>query len=129
MLLRLLKGVPFVCDIQDLWPDSFSATGMLSSRPVLSMVGGFMKRVYASAEAITVLSPGFKTALERRGVAAHKLTIIPNWTVEAQDEPAARGRSPGDEDAFTVLYAGNPRQRPGSGRRHRRRAPARRRCP
>ena len=36
VLIRLIRRVPVVCDIQDLWPDTLRATGMLSNKVVLN---------------------------------------------------------------------------------------------
>ena len=39
IVLSSLKGVPFVYDVQDLWPDTLSSTGMLNNRLILKMIG------------------------------------------------------------------------------------------
>lgn len=108
MILKWVKGVPFVDDVQDLWPDTLAATGMVSNRRVLGLVGVGMKRVYASAARVAVLSPGFKERMIESGLPAHKISVIPNWADEARiglDQPtgpvAAGGRT------FTVVFAGN----------------------
>lgn len=117
MVLRLLRGVPFVYDIQDLWPDSVSATGMVSSPVVLRAVDTWMKAVYRSADRIAVLAPGMARLLAERGVPERKLSVVYNWTYEhdldtgdEQAAPAAGGHDtrPDSADApFHVLYAGN----------------------
>ena len=38
VLIRLIRRVPVVCDIQDLWPDTLRATGMLSNNLVLHFI-------------------------------------------------------------------------------------------
>ena len=38
MVLQALRGVPFVYDIQDLWPDTLAATGMMQNTAVLNGV-------------------------------------------------------------------------------------------
>ncbi|WP_414657593.1 sugar transferase [Deinococcus sp. VB343] len=110
LVLRALKGVPFVYDIQDLWPDTLAATGMMERSAVLNTVGSFMDQVYRRAAHVTVLSKGFKEKLIERGVPASKLTVIPNWTDEAQiqlPEPnPARAAELGFRDRFNVVFAG-----------------------
>ena len=39
LVLNLLRRVPFVLDIQDLWPDTLAATAMVGNRAVLNAVG------------------------------------------------------------------------------------------
>ncbi|GAA5503404.1 hypothetical protein Dxin01_03161 [Deinococcus xinjiangensis] len=110
LVLRALKGVPFVYDIQDLWPDTLAATGMMERSAVLNTVGSFMDQVYRRAAHVTILSKGFKEKLIERNVPATKLTVIPNWTDEAQiqlPEPnPARAAELGFRDRFNVVFAG-----------------------
>ena len=107
MALRLLRGIPFVYDIQDLWPDTLSATGMVNSRKILTCVDLFCRLTYRMASKVVVLSPGFKRRLLERGVPDEKLAMIYNWCDEAQivsttvgdEEPLLNGR-------FNVVFAG-----------------------
>lgn len=111
MVLNALRGVPFVYDIQDLWPDTLAATGMMQNAAVLRGVGGFMDRVHRRAARIAVLSPGFRERLIERGVPEHKLSVIPNWTNEDKTDltppPPERARELGFADRFNVVFAGN----------------------
>ena len=108
VILKWVKGVPFVDDVQDLWPDTLAATGMVSNRRVLGVVGMGMKRVYASAARVAVLSPGFKTRMIDSGVPAHKIAVIPNWADEARIDldQTVQSMTHGD-GPFTVVFAGN----------------------
>jgi glycosyltransferase involved in cell wall biosynthesis len=106
LVLHGLRGVPFVYDIQDLWPETLAATGMVSNGLVLGLVGAFLKLLYARAAALVVLSDGFKTRLIGKGVPERKITVIPNWTFETSIGPrASAGRDPAAE--FEILFAGN----------------------
>lgn len=111
VFLKLFRGVPFVYDVQDLWPDSLAATGMLDRPKVLNVVGRAMGRIYKSAARIAVLSPGFKDILIDRGVPANQIEVIPNWADEKQihlAEPTEeRARELGFTGKFTVTFAGN----------------------
>jgi colanic acid biosynthesis glycosyl transferase WcaI len=68
VVIGFLRRAPFVCDVQDLWPDTVVASGMLSNPAALALLGKFCKFVYRRARRITVLSPGFKEQLVRREV-------------------------------------------------------------
>lgn len=113
MVLKLLRGVPFLYDVQDLWPDTLAATGMVNGSAALSLVGKGMSGVYRMASRIAVLSPGFRTALERKGIPAGRLEVIANWADEAQIEVSVSADSPsskwpaGLEGKFVVTFAGN----------------------
>lgn len=105
--LKLCKGVPFVIDVQDLWPDTLAATGMVSNGSVLALIGRWMALVYRRAAHVVVLSSGFRQRLVERGVPARKLSVIENWTFEAEEQAAAQPDSDsGAEGHFTIVFAG-----------------------
>lgn len=103
VLLRAVKRVPFILDVQDMWPDTLGATGMVRQGPMIAVIDWWLRHAYRTAAAITVLSPGFKRLLTARDVAPEKITIIPNWSSEASAGPAEATES----DEFTIVYAGN----------------------
>lgn len=108
-LLRLLRRVPVVYDIQDMWPDTLRATGMLNNPHALNLVAKVCQWVYRRVDHIVVLSPGFKRLLMERGVPEGKLDVIYNWADEAS-LTAPQGRLPSDfpeKDRFRILFAGN----------------------
>lgn len=111
MVLKLIKGVPYVYDVQDLWPDTLAATGMLRRRSVLAVVGKVMKGVYRGASSIVVLSQGFREALVSRSVPEERIQVIPNWADEKQinvSQPTvSRVRELGFDGKFTITFAGN----------------------
>jgi colanic acid biosynthesis glycosyl transferase WcaI len=108
-LVGLLRRVPVVLDVQDLWPDTLRATGMVGHTKVLGIVGAVARIVYRLSTHVVVLSPGFRRLLIERGVPAAKVEVIPNWCDEvallapAGQLPAA---FPGPE-SFRVVFAGN----------------------
>jgi glycosyltransferase involved in cell wall biosynthesis len=81
-LLGLCKRVPFIIDVQDLWPDTLFATGMLKNKKALFVVGKACDFIYKRAAKIVVLSTGFKSRIESRGVPQDKVEIIYNWCNE-----------------------------------------------
>lgn len=108
-VVGLLRRVPVVNDIQDMWPDTLSSTGMISNNRVLSMVGIVCKWVYKRAAKVVVLSPGFKILLIERGVPADKIDVIYNWCAEDAINQV-RGADqiiPKSADSFRILFAGN----------------------
>ena len=114
LLLKWIKAAPFVLDVQDLWPDTLAATGMLSNRRILAAVGRMMGLIYNQAAHVVVLSPGFAKLLGERGTPAEKITVIPNWTYRPEqlespcdDVASASEEEPGATPPFEVLFAGN----------------------
>jgi glycosyltransferase involved in cell wall biosynthesis len=107
-LLRLIRRIPVVYDIQDMWPDTLRATGMLNNERVLSIISRVCDWVYRQVDRIVVLSLGFRRLLIERGVPPEKLDVIYNWCDEAALQ-AAPVASPGSapDGQFRVVFAGN----------------------
>lgn len=110
-VLRVRFGAPYIMDIQDLWPDTISASGMAKGGRVVKVVGRYMKWLYRKANRIMVLSHGFKRTLVERGVPEEKIHVIYNWApptslVEAlPDRDLAKTH--GIENTFNIMFAGN----------------------
>lgn len=81
-IIRLFRGFPLVYDIQDMWPDTLRATGMLNNPRILKLIDWICNWVYGRVDRIVVLSPGFKRLLVERNVPESKVDIIYNWADE-----------------------------------------------
>lgn len=108
-LISFFRRIPFVYDIQDMWPDTLRATGFINSSRLLKCIDKFCKWIYRRAAHIVVLSPGFKSLLIERGVSAEKIDVIYNWC----DEQALAGHQPNfhaiaDMAGYiNIVFAGN----------------------
>jgi colanic acid biosynthesis glycosyl transferase WcaI len=108
-LIRLVRRVPVVYDIQDMWPDTLRVTGMISSPRVLSLIGKVCDWVYRHVDRLVVLSPGFRRLLIDRGVPESRIDVIYNWCSE-EAIGTKRGQAPAgfpEADTFRILFAGN----------------------
>jgi len=111
MVLKAFRRVPFLLEIQDLWPDTLGATGMVNSRFLLRMVDRWCKWTYRHASRIVVLSPGFKELLVSRGVPDRKIDVIYNWCdeerniLESSPDESLSGEL-GFDGWFNILYSG-----------------------
>jgi glycosyltransferase involved in cell wall biosynthesis len=108
-LIKLVRGSAFVFDVQDVWPDALRATGMVGNDRVLGIVDRVTRWLYRRADAIVVLSPGFRQLLLDRGVPASKIELIYNWCDEAAlSAPAsATTELAGLTGQFRIVFAGN----------------------
>jgi colanic acid biosynthesis glycosyl transferase WcaI len=108
-LIGLVRRTPFVYDIQDLWPDTLKATGMIDNERVLGLVASACSWIYRRASHIVVLSHGFRDLIKQRGVDESKISVIYNWC----DEAALTIPESADVDLsfmegrFNVVFAGN----------------------
>jgi glycosyltransferase involved in cell wall biosynthesis len=109
-VLKLIYRIPVVIDIQDMWPDTLKATGMVNSQNLINIIGVFCKLFYNLADHIVVLSPGFKNILRNRGVLEDKISVIYNW---CDEESILNGGNRFEyygqkkDKHFKVVYAGN----------------------
>lgn len=109
LMLHFLKGVPFVYDIQDLWPDTLSSTNMIKNHFILKFINGMMQKIYSYSAHIVVLSNGFKERLVARGVPQHKITVVPNWAPEKKCKMDVSQYETSDvlmSNKFNVVFAG-----------------------
>ncbi len=110
-ILSHLWRIPFIYQIQDMWPETFSATGMLNNAAVLKGIGSFAMWVYEKAATICVISPGFCENLIKKGVPADKVHVISNWvdpdTYYVADPDSALAKELGMSNRFNVMFAGN----------------------
>lgn len=105
---KLFRRTPVVLDIQDLWPDSLGASGMMTSRFLLALVNYFCGLLYRNCNHIIVQSPGFRRLLIERGVPAEKITVIYNWTDEIPAPgPTVLPAGFQATDELRFLFAGN----------------------
>lgn len=115
LIIKLFRRVPVVLDIQDMWPDTLKATGMISNSRLLDFVSKICNLIYSSVTKIVVLSPGFKNLLIDRGVPDSKIEIIYNWAdkevlrTTASETPKELASIEG----FKILFAGNVGQAQG----------------
>ncbi|HEX9988547.1 MAG TPA: glycosyltransferase family 4 protein [Chloroflexia bacterium] len=110
-IYNLVRRVPFVYDVQDLWPDAIVAAGMLQEKSVLYRGIRLMEDfVYRRASHVNVLSDGMRRNLMGKGVPADKISVISNWgdpdIYHPTDAGEIRDRL-GLRDRFVVMSAGN----------------------
>jgi colanic acid biosynthesis glycosyl transferase WcaI len=108
-IAKIFRRTPTVIDIQDMWPDTLRATGMIGNEPVLRLVGVACNWLYRRVNHIVVLSPGFKRLLEDRGVPANKVSVIYNWADEASiaNETLVDPFRERHGNTFRLVFAGN----------------------
>ncbi len=108
--LRLLYGSKVILDVQDLWPESVSSSGMLGARGPVRLLDLVCRLVYRRMDRVVVSTPGFKKTLACRGVRNEKIEVIYNWCDESllrrEKRDAALAERLGMAGRFNVLFAG-----------------------
>lgn len=113
-LLRLLRKVPSVIHVQDIWPESVTASSMapqgLAGRMTDRVLHAAMRRVYRMAAGIAVIAPSMGDLVVERGADPNKVRVVLNWTDEELFHPVdgteAARRDIGHRDRCTIMYAG-----------------------
>lgn len=108
IFLGWLKKAPVIVWVQDLWPQSLSATGYVRNRLVLRMVEWVVRFIYRRADLILVQSQAFIEPV--RALAGDTpIKYYPN-SVDGSFAVPATGKTPqvtGLDAVFPVMFAGN----------------------
>ena len=110
-LLRMWHRCPVLLDVQDLWPDSLTSSGMLKTGKFFAVLDFVCSLAYHSVDQISVLSIGFRKHLNSIGLRTNRISLIYNWCEEL-DATQSGGIelsqiSPINiEDRFTILFSG-----------------------
>ncbi|MFD3002150.1 glycosyltransferase family 4 protein [Pontibacter toksunensis] len=107
-----LRGVPWVFEVQDLWPSFPIAMGAVKSKWMQKSLYRLEKSLYRSASHIITLSPDMTDYVAGLGISREKITTNYNGTnlemvdaVQPEDVEALRERYQ-LQDKQVVLYAG-----------------------
>jgi glycosyltransferase involved in cell wall biosynthesis len=109
-LLARVKRVPFVLDVEDLWPDSIIAMGF-QNKLVLSWLRFLESFLYRHADYFLAVATEMQEYLIKRGVPNSKITMIPlgaNLPAEssASQRNEIRTRYGWAEDLTVAVYVG-----------------------
>jgi glycosyltransferase involved in cell wall biosynthesis len=107
-VLARIKGVKFLFEVRDLWPQFAIAVGVLKN-PILIILSEWLEGfLYRRADRVMVNSPGFLQPVTGRG--AKRVELIPNGADPSMFDPAEAGtvfrQSNELGDKFIALYAG-----------------------
>jgi len=109
-LLSVLRRTPFLLRVNDLWPESVEATGVVTNPRALSWIRRVEDFAYAKSSAIAVISPGVRGNLMGKGVPGEKVHVIPHWADESVYAPhpadEAFAAAHGLSGRFNVMFAG-----------------------
>ena len=110
ILVKKIKKIPIVFWVQDLWPESLSATGAVKSVCVLKIINLLVKYIYKSCDLILVQSKAFISSIEKFGVNSDVIHYFPN-SAEKLYKPInmhdAREFDMEMPKGFRIVFAGN----------------------
>lgn len=113
-LLKKMKGVPFVYNLQDIFPDSMAGTGLARKGGFIWKIGRIIENfTYKHADKIIVISEDFKKNIMAKGVPEDKIVVIYNWVDQNKvvDVPREENKLFDvyglDRSKFYITYNGN----------------------
>ena len=106
--------IPFIYNLQDIFPDSLVGTGLAKKDGLLWKIGRKIEDfTYRNADKIIVISEDFKKNIMAKGVPEDKIVVIYNWVDEEAvvDIPRAENKLFDkyalDRGKFYLTYSGN----------------------
>ena len=113
-LLKKIRKVPFVYNLQDIFPDSLAGTGLAKKDGLLWKIGRVIEDfTYRNADKIIVISEDFKRNIMAKGVPEEKIVVIYNWVDEEAVKHVPREENKLfdtyglDRKKFYITYSGN----------------------
>jgi len=77
-VVGLLKCVPWVFELRDIWPESIKAVGAMRESLAIRLLERLEMFLYRRATRIVTVTESFRRTLERRGVDAGKIAVVTN---------------------------------------------------
>lgn len=112
--LKKLRKVPFIYNLQDIFPDSLVGTGLAKKNSLLWKIGRLVENItYRNADKIIVISEDFKNNIIEKGVPESKIELVYNWVDESAVVEIPRNDNKLidkynlDPKKFYVTYSGN----------------------
>jgi colanic acid biosynthesis glycosyl transferase WcaI len=112
-IIARLRSVPFVYDVQDIWPESAVLAGVLHDGWLVRILARLERFVYRKADHLLVVTEGARQNLISKGVPESKVSVMPHWI----DEAAFADSTPAQAEEirshfhwqgrFVVMFAGN----------------------
>jgi len=110
-LLSRVWHIPWVLQLEDLYPDAAIAAGVMTNKKVVSFFLAMEKFLYQNAQRVSVISEGFRQTLLTKEVPDSKIEVIPVWADPDEVRPLPRENAFRHEHGlagkFVVMYAGN----------------------
>ena len=112
--IKKFRGIPFVYNLQDIFPDSLFNNGLAKKGGLLWKIGRVIENfTYRHGDKIIVISEDFKKNIMAKGVPEEKIVVVYNWVDQnaVVDIPRERNKlfdAYGlDRSKFYVTYNGN----------------------
>lgn len=113
-LVKKIRKIPFIYNLQDIFPDSLINNGLAKKNSLLWKIGRLIENfTYKHADKIIVISEDFKKNIMAKGVPEEKIVVIYNWVDQnaVVDIPRDKNKLFDlyglDRNKFYITYNGN----------------------
>ena len=113
-MIKMHLNIPFVYNLQDIFPDSLYNNGLANKSGLLWKIGRMIENfTYRNADKIIVISEDFKKNIMAKGVPEEKIVVVYNWVDQhaVVDIPREKNKLFDvyglDRSKFYVTYNGN----------------------
>ena len=110
LLLKRLRGKPVMFWVQDLWPESLTATGAVRSGWILDKVAAMVRFIYRRCDKILISSGSFRESVLQHAGDPEKIAYFPPSAEEVYQPVFQRPQADLVENlpaGFRVMFAGN----------------------
>lgn len=110
LLIKKIKKAPIMFYVLDLWPESLSATGAVTSLKILKLVEKLVKFIYNGCDKILVQSMAFIPEITKFGIEKEKILYFPGSAEEVYQPTIIDNNAPERKnipDGFKVMFAGS----------------------
>jgi colanic acid biosynthesis glycosyl transferase WcaI len=97
--------LPYVVEIQDLWPDSLSTSSVVGASRWAKIAAPICNLVYRRSLYVVAQSGAMGAVIAARADVKDKIRVIYNWAVGVPTEPLSDDVKP--DGPFPIVYAGN----------------------
>jgi len=101
-----LRRIPFVFEVRDLWPESYSEVSGRDTGPEVTVLRLLADLLYKRSDAIVVLADSNVDRICERGIPRSRITLVPNGVDLSGFENTAEGVDLAQPGVFTFVYAG-----------------------
>ena len=110
-ILSRFKGVPFVLEVRDLWPEDLVQEGLMKSGFLTFLMEKLMLFLYVRSALILAITGGIRDGIIRRGIPGTKVVLVTNSVnvdmFNKKIDTAEIRKAIGIDNEFVALYAGN----------------------
>lgn len=96
--------------VQDLWPESITAAGKMSSKFLLRWLTKMVEYIYKNSDKVLVQSEAFIPSVMEKGVKENQIRYLPNWAEDLYSDTSIIIKEKYQSlfpQGFKIMFAGN----------------------